>query len=81
MINFASKGRCFCHIEYTVRPIFASRIACARTFERFFSCRCIQLFAAGKLRNIRLAASPNAHFKCALPIFRPPTPLTFPALS
>ena len=58
--RFGSNGRCFRHIEYTARPIFASRIACARTFDRFFVCRSIQPFAAGKLRSIRLAASPKA---------------------
>ncbi len=73
--RFGSNGVCFRHRAYTARPIFASRIAWARTFDRFLSCRCIHAFAAGKLRNISDATSPKAHFKWALPIFFPADPL------
>src|SRR5262245_10478377 len=46
----------------------------------FRSCRCTHPFTAGTARILRHAASEHAHFRWALPIFRGPDPLTFPAL-
>src|SRR5262249_40514524 len=79
--RFTSNGTCLRHRWYTARPIFASRIDNATRLPRFFSCRCIHALTGRHERIIRHAASKNAHFRWALPIFLPPVPFFVPALS
>src|SRR5262245_11759785 len=46
---------------------------------RFFCCFCFQALARSLERRNRLAASPKAQRRCALPIFLPPEPSALPA--